>query len=350
MQLNDLLNQTSEWLKATGTESEIVMSSRVRFARNIKGLPFSHWAGERQRKEILTKTKQTLFKNECLKNSLFLVMDELNDLDKQFLVERHLISRELTADGSYKAVDISEKELFSIMINEEDHLRLQVMQSGLELKESLRLLDKLDSELRRDFDYACNSKWGYLTACPTNVGTGMRASVMIHLPALVMTKRISKVLKSIARINLAVRGLYGEGTEASGNFFQISNQITLGHSEQELVDDIDKVIKQVVEYEKGARELLLKNSRHQLEDEIWRAYSILTNARIISSLEAIGLLSAVRLGVNLLIINKVDIKSINELFITTQPAHLQKIEGRDLNPRERDLKRADLLRNKLKAQ
>jgi protein arginine kinase len=348
MQLNDLLNQTSEWLKATGAESEIVMSSRIRFARNLKNLAFSHWADEKQKKEILAKTKQTLLKNNYLKNSLFLLMDELDDLDKQFLVERHLISRELAVNGGCKAVDISDKELFSIMVNEEDHLRLQVIQSGLELKESLRLLGKLDSELQKDFEYACNSKWGYLTACPTNVGTGMRASVMIHLPALVMTKRIGKVLESVARINLAVRGLYGEGTEASGNFFQISNQITLGHSEQELVDNIDRVIKQVVEYEKRARELLFKNSRYQLEDKIWRAYGILANARIMSSLEAIGLLSAVRLGVNLSIIKKVDIKNINELFITTQPAHLQKIEGKELNPQERDLKRADLLREKLK--
>ena len=196
----------------------------------------------------------------------------------------------------------------------------------------------------------CDARWGYLTACPTNVGTGMRASIMIHLPALVMTKRIGKVLESVARINFAVRGLYGEGTEASGNFFQISNQITLGHSEQELVDDIDRVIKQFIEYEKRARELLLKNSRHQLEDKIWRAYGVLANARIISSLEAIGFLSVVRLGVNLSIIKKVDIKSINELFITTQPAHLQKIEGKDLNPQERDLKRAELIRSKLRAQ
>jgi len=348
MQLNDLLSQTSEWLKATGAESEIVMSSRVRFARNLKSLAFSHWADEKQKEEILGKTKQTLLKNSYLKNSLFLLMDELNDLDKQFLVERHLISRELVASGSCKAVDISEKEIFSIMINEEDHLRLQVIQSGLELKESLRLLDTLDSELQKDFEYARNPRWGYLTACPTNVGTGMRASVMIHLPALVMTKRIGKVLESVARINLAVRGLYGEGTEASGNFFQISNQITLGHSEQELVDNIDRVIKQVVEYERRARELLLKNSRYQLEDKIWRAYGILANARIISSLEAINLLSVIRLGANLSIVKKVDIRSINELFITTQPAHLQKIEGKDLNPQQRDLKRADLLRDKLK--
>jgi protein arginine kinase len=348
MQLDDLLKQTSEWLKATGAESEIVMSSRIRFARNLKGLAFSHWADEKQRKEILAKAKQVLLKNNYLKNSLFLVMDEIDELDQQFLVERHLVSRELTASGNCKAVDISEKELFSIMINEEDHLRLQVIQSGLELKESLRLLDKLDNELQGDFDYACNSKWGYLTACPTNVGTGMRASVMIHLPALVMTKRIGKVLESIARINLAVRGLYGEGTEASGNFFQISNQITLGHSEQELVDNIERVIKQVIEYEKRAREILLKNSRRQLEDKIWRAYGILANARIISSLETIGLLSAVRLGVNLSIVDKVDIETINKLFITTQPAHLQKIEGRRLDPQERDLKRADLLRDKLK--
>jgi protein arginine kinase len=348
MKLNDLVNQSGEWLKATGAESDIVMSSRIRFARNLKGLSFAHWADEKEKKQVLANVKEVLLKNNYLKNSLFLRMDELNELDKRFLVERHLISRELAAMGSCKAVDISDKELFSIMINEEDHLRLQVLQSGLELKESLRLLENLDNELQKDFDYACSSKWGYLTACPTNVGTGMRASVMVHLPALVMAKRIGKVLESIARINLAVRGLYGEGTEASGNLFQISNQITLGHSEKELVDSIERVIKQVIEYERRARDVLMRESREQLEDKIWRAYGILSNSRIISSLEVISLLSAVRLGINLSIINKVDAKTVNELFIITQPAHLQKIEGRTLSPQERDIKRADLLRSKLK--
>lgn len=349
MKLNDLLSQTSEWLKGIGPESEIVMSSRIRYARNLKDVPFSHWANKEQRKKILSLIKPILIKNNYLKTALFLKMEELNAIDKQFLVERQLISRELAVGTDSKAVNISEKEIFSLMINEEDHLRIQVIQSGFNLEEALRLIEQIDSDLESSLKFACDIRWGYLTACPTNVGTGMRASVMLHLPALVMTKRINRVLQTISKLSLAVRGFYGEGTEAAGNFFQISNQVTLGHSEQELVDNIERVIRQIIDYESGAREDLLAEQKAQVEDKILRAYGILSNARIISSKETINLLSMVRLGINFKMLDDIDIKTINELFILIQPAHLQKIEGKSLDANKRDIKRAELIRSKLKA-
>ena len=349
MRLNDLINQTSEWVKGTGPESEVVMSSRIRFARNLENIPFSHWADSEQKKKVLSIIKSVLNKIDYLRNSIFLEMSSLSTVDRQFLVERHLISPELAAGSDSKAVVISDKEIFSCMINEEDHLRIQVIRSGFNLEEALRLIESLDSSLETNLKFAYNARWGYLTACPTNVGTGMRASVMLHLPALVMTRQINKVLQTISKLNLAVRGLYGEGTEASGNFFQISNQVTLGYSEKDIVDNITRVIRQVIDYEKKARSSLVTNKEIELEDKIWRAYGTLSNARTISSKETIELLSLVRLGVNVRILESVDIETINKLFILIQPAHLQKLEGKTLDPRRRDFKRAKLIRDKLKA-
>jgi protein arginine kinase len=348
MKLDDLINQTSEWIKGTGPEPEIVMSSRIRFARNLEKIPFSHWAGKKEKEGVLASIKSVLEKIDYLKNSLYLEMKDLSAVDKQFLVERHLISRELAAESDSKAVDISQKEIFACMINEEDHLRIQVIQSGLNLEAVLRLIEKLDSALSDKLKFAYDARWGYLTACPTNVGSGMRGSVMLHLPALVMTQQINKVIQTISKLNLAVRGLYGEGTEASGNFFQISNQATLGYSEQDLVDNLNRVIRQIIGYEKKAREALSLERKTEVEDKIWRAYGTLSNTRTISSKETIELLSLVKLGVNIGILDKIDSKTVNELFIIIQPAHLQKIEGKSLDANQRDIKRAELLRNKLK--
>ena len=349
MKLNDLIKQTSEWIKGSGPESEIVMSSRIRFARNLEDIPFSHWANQEQKERILSTIKSVLDRIDFLKNSLFLQMKDLTPVDKQFLIERHLISRELAVSSDSKAVNISDKEIFACMINEEDHLRIQVIQSGFNLEEALGLIERLDSALGSKLKVAYDGRWGYLTACPTNVGTGMRASIMLHLPALVMTKQINRVLQTISKLNLAVRGLYGEGTEASGNLFQISNQATLGHSEQDLVDNLSRVIKQVIGYEKKARDSLVSDGKREIENKIWRAYGTLHNARIISSKETIDLLSLVRLGINLKILDNISIKTINELFIIIQPAHLQKIENKILDANQRDFKRAELIRNKLKA-
>lgn len=349
MTINDLVKQAGEWLKGEGPNADIVISSRVRVARNIKGYPFCHWAGKKEKEEVLSIGKGAIESSKYMKGALFAKIVELNDIDKQFLVERHLMSREHAIKDDSKAVAVDEREIISIMINEEDHIRAQVIQSSFNLTESWRVLNALDNELGNRIEYSYSDRWGYLTACPTNIGTGLRASVMLHLPVLVITNQIGRVLQAITKLGVTARGLYGEGTEASGNFFQISNQVTLGHTEEDIIDNIEKLINQVVGREKSAREYLLSRSKASIYDRIWRAYGTLKSARIITSDETIRLLSLIRLGVDMKVITDIGRKTLNELFILTQPAHLQKIEAKKLSPAERDIKRADLIRAKFKS-
>jgi protein arginine kinase len=269
-------------------------------------------------------------------------------VDRLFLVERHLISKEHAAPDDSKALSVDEKEIISIMINEEDHIRAHAIQSGFNLTDTWRIIDALDGELAAKLDYSYSERWGYLTACPTNIGTGMRGSVMMHLPALVIMNQIGRVLQAITKLGIAARGLYGEGSEASGNFFQISNQVTLGRSEEDIIDNLEKLINQVIGREKSARDYLLTNNKASITDRIWRAYGTLKSARIITSDETIRLLSLIRLGIDTGILSDIDRKTINELFIFTQPAHLQKLEEKKLSASDRDMKRADLIRDKLK--
>lgn len=349
MKLNDLVNQAGEWLKGEGPNADIVMSSRVRLARNIKDYPFFHWAGKKEKEGVLSVVKSAIDSSKYMKGALFVKISELNDIDKQFLVERHLMSKEHTLGDTAKALTVENREIISIMINEEDHVRAQAIQASFNLMETWRVINALDNDLDKKLEYSYSNKLGYLTACPTNIGTGLRASVMLHLPALVITNQIGKVLQAINKLGVTARGLYGEGTEASGNFFQISNQVTLGHSEEDIIDNIEKLINQVLNRERSAREYLLTHDREALYDRIWRAYGTLKSARIITSDETVRLLSLIRLGVDMEIISDINRKTLNELFILTQPAHLQKIEGKKLSPTERDMKRADLIRAKLKA-
>jgi protein arginine kinase len=250
-------------------------------------------------------------------------------------------------DPENKGLAVGQDEVISIMINEEDHLRMQVMKSGFNLKEAWQIIDDIETGLGNSLDFAYSMDFGYLTACPTNTGTGMRASVMLHLPSLVMTKQIGKVLQAITKLGLTARGLYGEGTEASGNFFQISNQVSLGHKEDDIIDNIERIIKQIIDHEQSARETLLSQNREALEDRIWRAYGTLKSAHIITSTETIDLLSLARLGVDLGVVKQADRTLINELFVITQPAHLQKLEKKKLSPNQRDVKRAEIIREKL---
>jgi protein arginine kinase len=258
-----------------------------------------------------------------------------------------LVSREHIIHPEFKAVLIGDKEILSVMINEEDHLRIQVMQSGFNLQECWRIANRLDDALHKRVKYAHDPEWGYLTACPTNTGTGLRASVMLHLPSLVMTKQINRVLQAITKLGMTARGLYGEGTEAEGNFFQISNQITLGHAEEDIIDNLERIIRQVIGHEENARKTLMKQNREVLQDKIWRANGTLRSAHIINTKETMSLLSMVRLGVDMGLINDIDRRAVNELFILTQPSHLQKIEGRVLSSAQRDVKRANLIRRRL---
>ena len=347
MNLDDLLSTQGEWLRSTGPNSDIVMSSRIRLARNLSKYPFSHWASKKEQEEVLQIAKQAVSSSEKIKTSLCLDIGKLDTIDRQFLVERHLMSKEHTVNSENKGLCIGEREVVSIMINEEDHMRIQVMKSGFDLRDAWYIINEIDDELGELLEYAYEPNFGYLTACPTNAGTGMRASVMLHLPSLVMTKQIGKVLQAITKLSLTARGLYGEGTEASGNFFQISNQVSLGHKEEDVIDNIERIIKQVVDHEQSAREALVSQNKDVLVDRIWRAYGTLKSAHIITSDETIDLLSLVRLGVDMNLIKKLDRALINELFIIIQPAHLQKIEKKKLTPNQRDAKRADIIREKI---
>ncbi|MDD2679394.1 MAG: protein arginine kinase [Candidatus Omnitrophica bacterium] len=347
MQLNDLLNHTSEWLKGTGPNSDIVISSRIRLARNLDKQIFPHWANKSQGQATLAAIKDGISRVDYLKRTMFFNLADIDSVDKQFLVERHLMSLEHAQKSDSKALAVDDEEIISIMINEEDHIRTQVMQSGFNLFEAWDIINEIDDALAKELNFAFLPDWGYLTACPTNAGTGMRGSVMLHLPALVMSRAIDRVMAAIAKLSFTTRGLYGEGTHAMGNFFQISNQVSLGPSENEIIESINGLIRQIIEQENQARENLVSKNGALLEDRINRSLGILKSARIISSQETVELLSMVRLGCDLGMIKNIDRRSINELFIITQPAHLQKKENKKLSSDERDLKRAELIRDKL---
>jgi protein arginine kinase len=347
MKLDDLIKYTSQWLKGSGPESDITISSRIRLARNIDGLKFVDWSDDNTKKQIMAAAKADIASSDYMKGSLCLDMANLDLLDRNFLIERHLISREHAIEVEHRAVFIGDTETISIMINEEDHLRLQVMQSGLSLFESLNIMLGVANDLEKRMKFAYSEEWGYLTACPTNTGTGLRASVMVHLPAIVMTAQINGLIKAVSKLGLTVRGFFGEGTEAIGNFFQISNQVTLGRSEEETVDNLARIIMQIVAQERGARDFLKFRKKDIIEDKVSRAYATLESAHIITSSETIDLLSLVRLGIGLGMVRQLSVRKLNELFILVQPAHLQKLAGKELSPSERDIRRAELIRSRL---
>ncbi|HLF94450.1 MAG TPA: protein arginine kinase [Planctomycetota bacterium] len=348
MTLDELIGQSGEWLKGSGPDSDIVISSRVRLARNLARFPFLTRASDAERAEIHEAVRRALDKIGLGDNGhLYIELETTNEMTNRFLLERHLISRELANGSGDRGVLFNRSEMLAVMVNEEDHLRIQAIRAGFQLHDAFHDLQWLDDQLDRELEFAFSNEFGYLTACPTNVGTGMRASVMFHLPALVFTKQIDKVFSSVTKINLAVRGFYGEGTQASGDFYQISNQITLGKSEEEILDLLDRVVPKIVAYERAVREHLLEKDRLRLEDKICRAFGVLRSARSITSEETMDLLSAVRLGVNLGLLHDVGMPTVNELFILTQPAHLQRLEKRDLTPEERDAARADFIRKHL---
>lgn len=353
MEFNDLTSSSGEWLRGAGPESDIVISSRIRLARNLADFPFLARATDADRTAIehsLRSCVTTLKSSQRLNEAtLYIDVGNLEYLDRQLLVERQLISREHADASGARAVVIDPAEKFSLMINEEDHLRLQVMQSGLNLHSAWEQMTQLDDLIEEHVTYAFSDRLGYLTACPTNVGTGIRVSVMLHLPGLVITRQIEKVFKSLQKINLAVRGLYGEGSQAMGDFYQISNQITLGLTEEELITKVADIVPVLIEYERQARDFLIRESHETLHDRVSRAFGILRTAQTISSEETMHLLSSVRMGVNLGLIGDLQIPTINKLFIHTQPAHLQKITGSELDSNDRNIERASYLRRHLNA-
>ena len=347
MELNDLSRTSGEWLRGSGPECDIVISSRIRLARNLADFPFISRATPQDRSRIEKAIRERILTMSPDSDLMYIELAQLEKVDRQFLVERHLISREHAEAQGARAVAIGRGEKFSLMVNEEDHLRIQVMQSGLDLGNVWEQVSRLDDLIEEKATYAFHEQLGYLTACPTNVGTGMRVSVMLHLPALVITRQIDKVFRSLQKISLAVRGLYGEGSQAMGDFYQISNQITLGRTEAELIRQVGDIVPVIIDYERQAREFLVKESHENLHDRVSRAYGILRTAQTISSEETMHLLSSVRMGVNLGLIRDLNIPAINELFISTQPAHLQKITGGDLDSTDRNIERARYLRRHL---
>lgn len=348
MSIDELAPKCGEWLKGSGPESDIVISSRIRLARNLADFPFIRKCSDTDRVEVETILHKAIAEIDSWQERVeYVDVSDLSELDRQFLMERQLISREHSEGSGARSVAIDSSEQFSLMINEEDHLRIQVMQSGFDLHTSYDFIDQIDNLIEQNANFAFHARLGYLTACPTNVGTGMRVSVMLHLPALVMTQEIDRVLRSMTKINLAVRGLYGEGSQAMGDFYQISNQVTLGRSERDLIDQISEVVPVIIEYERNAREFLKQESRNELNDKVKRALGILNSAESISSEETMLLLSSVRMGVNLGILDNVQIPTINKLFIHTQPAHLQKLHGMELSSADRNAARAQHLRRSL---
>lgn len=348
MNLDNLTHTSGEWLRGTGPESDIVISSRIRLARNMAAFPFTNRATVHQQAEIGRNLQDRIADLEFPGQLKYYPLADLDDLDRQLLVERQLISRELANNDGPRGVALVNQETISLMVNEEDHLRLQVMRSGFALDECWAEIDRLDDAIEQRVNYAYSEEFGYLTACPTNVGTGMRSSVMLHLPALVLTKQVDKVFRALQKINLAVRGLYGEGTRASGDFYQISNQVTLGKSEATILTEIREVIPQIISYERQARETLVRETRQALQDKVSRAYGTLCSATMMTSEETMDLLSSVRLGINVGLLDDITIPTVNELFIHTQPAHLQKMMGSPLDSEERNSARAKYLRSKVR--
>ena len=348
MKFSNVMSTAGEWLRGEGPHHQIVISSRVRFARNLRDRAFPGWAKKAERTAILDLIRPRVEELVEMQDSFSELLQDLSALEKQVLVERHLISREHAAKGVGSAVVMNRRQTLSIMINEEDHLRMQSIRSGLQLKQAFKLVDKVDSALESKLEFAYDQRLGYLTACPTNVGTGMRASAMLHLPGLVLSELINQVIQAVSKIGLAVRGLYGEGTEAMGNLFQISNQTTLGEKEDEIVSRLTKVIETIIGKEHDARQVLIQKKSNTLWDQIGRAYGVLTYAHAMSSKEALNLLSIIKLGVDLGTFPEDRRLPIDELFIDTQPAHLQKTSQQKLNAEERDHLRAQIIRERLK--
>jgi protein arginine kinase len=349
MSLERFLNQAiSAWMSEEGPDSDIVLSSRIRLARNLEEYKFPTLFSQEEAKAIIVKMEEILpqIDKKRFGHMELLKIDELQSLQKKVLVEKHLISPQLAEESPYGACLLTENEEVSIMINEEDHIRIQCLFPGFQLSEALDAANRIDDCLESQIQYAFDEKHGFLTSCPTNVGTGLRASVMMHLPGLILTQQINRIIPAINQLGLVVRGIYGEGSEALGNLFQISNQITLGKSEYDIVEDLKSVVNQLISQERTAREALRKTSNIQLEDRVFRSYGVLSNSRVIETKEAAKCLSDVRLGIDLGYIQNMSKNIFNELMILTQPGFLQQYAGGPLRPQERDFRRAALIRER----
>lgn len=346
--IHQFLCDPAESTHRQGPHDRIVMSSRVRLARNLRDFSFPGWAKKNERVKVLETVLPAIITMPEMSDSFAEAMDNLTQLDKQILVERHLISREHAAKNVGSGLALNRAETFSVMINEEDHLRMQALRPGFQIREAWTAIDRFDSALEKKLNFAFDNELGYLTACPTNLGTGIRVSAMLHLPGLVLGEQINPIIQSVNKLGLAVRGLYGEGTEALGNVFQVSNQMTLGETELAIVERLEKVMSQIIENEENARQTLMERKPKMVLNQIGRAYGVLANAHLISSKETMNQLSLLRLGVDLGLFPGTERSLVDELFLITQPAHLQKQVSDKLTAEERDLIRADMVRERLK--
>ena len=348
---NLLTEPLTPWLNGEGPEGEIVLSSRVRLARNLKNQPFPGRASIEKLGEIVSELQ--MIPDELMAADgheyAFVELEQLAPLDRYVLVEKHIISPNHVVSPENRALIVRDDARVSIMINEEDHLRLQCLEAGLNLQDAFAKANAVDDVIEAKHGLAFMEQMGYLTACPTNIGTGLRASVMAHLPALAITKQMGTMVAIATQLGLTVRGLYGEGTEATGNIFQISNQVTLGRNEQDIINNLSSVVKQIVDKERMARNLLLTESPDALGDRVWRAYGILRYAQSLSAQESLALLSEVRLGIDMGIIDEARPGVFNRLLVATQPNFLQNLAGEpDLNQVERNKLRAKLVRSSLR--
>lgn len=351
MSLSDFLQRvTSQWMKSGGPQDDIILTSRIRIARNLQDMPFPILQTDAHSADVINKTAQALQSAEVKRIGEFELLrcDSMSALDRNVLVEKHLISRDLADQVKHGAVALTQDEVMSIMVNEEDHLRIQCIMPGLRLDEAWQRASAVDDALEAQLPYAFHERLGYLTACPTNVGTGIRASVMMHLPGLVISGHINRMLSAVSQVGLTVRGMYGEGSEAAGNVFQVSNQVTLGETEDEIIGNLASVVNQLIDHERAARRALFQENRDTLEDRVCRSFGILAYARRMDSKETLQRLSDVRLGIDLGIIKGVSSGILKELMVMTQPAFLQKYYGKELSPGERDIRRAALIRERLR--
>src|SRR6266516_3399759 len=346
--IHEFLSSPAESARREGPHNKIVLSSRVRLARNLKGMAFPGWAKKAERVKALDQIRPAVESLPQMADAFSESMDNLTGLEKNILVERHLISREHAAKNAGSGLVLNREESLCVMINEEDHLRMQALRPGLQLKQAWHAIDQIDSKLEKKLSYAFAGDLGYLTACPTNLGTGIRVSAMLHLPGLVLAEQINQIIQAVNKLGLAVRGLYGEGTEALGNVFQVSNQMTMGEAETDIVERLNKVLTQLIEHEENARGSLLEKKPKMVFNHIGRAYGTLANAHSITSKETMNLLSLMRLGIDLGMFPGAERALVDELFIVTQPAHLQKQFTEKLSAEERDVLRADMLRDRLR--
>ncbi len=347
LDIDELLANAPAWLQPDGEHSDIVISSRIRLARNLAGHLFPHRAKKIELEAILDQVLRAAFASKSFSDAVFCQVNRLQKIDRTVLVERHLVSPQFAEQARPSGLLVTRDEQAGVMINEEDHLRLQVMRPGLSLDAVWSEISRVDDELGDGVDYAFSEQFGFLTSCPTNTGTGMRASVLIHLPALAMEDQVSRTIKQLAPSEMTVRGFYGEGSEALGNLYQISNQLTLGRTESGILKRLDEIVVRFVELERKQRAELLESDRVRLEDKVFRALGVLERARILSSLEFMNTLSWLRLGVELGLISEVDRAKLNELLVVAQPAHIQKTEQATLSAEERDFVRARIVRKKL---